>query len=91
MLDVTAATKILEKKFNNKRNLHRITTDQAKELNALIAEQDKKIQFMRHVMITIANKWYIKTFFPGIATQLRVIYKNIPFVHASIHDWRKEL
>lgn len=71
MLTPQQATKILTKQFNNKENLHRITTEQAQEINSLILVMNCKAEIMRSELLRMANKWYIQQLFPWVARELR--------------------
>ena len=71
MLFLYCLPKILTKQFHNKENLHRITAEQAKEINSLIVVMNCKVEIMRSVLLRIANKWYIQQLFPWIAQELR--------------------
>ena len=71
MLTPQQATKVLTKEFNNKENLYRITTEQAKDINSLIMVMNCKVELLRSVILQVANKWYIEMFFPWIARELR--------------------
>ena len=71
MLTPQQASKILTRQFNNKENLHRITTEQAKDINQLITVMNCKVEIMRSELLRMANKWYIQQLFPWVARELR--------------------
>lgn len=82
MLTPQQASKILTRQFNNKENLHRLTTEQAREINHLVAIQNETIELMRGVILRIservANRWIIKLLFPTLAHELRGAARRIP-------------